>query len=195
MNDKHQLRDILLEKRNNLTKEQVNNASKLLNENIIKTIELNHKKIAFYKSIENEVNPQLALAYAINNNSECYLPTILRETKNMSFVEYTNEKNLNLNKFLIPEPISTNSIPASSLDIIFVPLVGFDSTGNRIGRGAGYYDRALEFKKNNRESNPKLIGLGYELQLTENFSAESHDVKLDQVITEKNNYEFNLVDS
>ncbi|NQY41935.1 MAG: 5-formyltetrahydrofolate cyclo-ligase [Legionellales bacterium] len=191
MDSKQEIRQNLIEKRANLTKQQVKIASEQLSNNIANLVDIKGKKISFYKSIENEINPQLAIKTALKLSVKCYLPKIFREVKKMSFVEYDDEQILIQNQFLIPEPTSTNYIEAPNLDIIFIPLVGFDQKGNRIGRGAGYYDRALAFKKDNHNSKPELIGLGYDFQFIEDFMPEAHDIKLDQAITDKRIYKFN----
>jgi len=66
-----------------------------------------------------------------------------------------------------------------SIDIIFVPLLGIDNKGNRLGYGKGYYDRFLE------TSDALKIGLVFEDFILESIPSEKHDVKLDGFITEK----------
>ena len=66
---------------------------------------------------------------------------------------------------------------------MIVPGVAFDKQHNRLGRGAGYYDRFLK-------TLPKAVvtvGLAFDFQLTENLPSEAHDVRLAQVIEGKSN--------
>jgi len=93
-------------------------------------------------------------------------------------------KNFRKNRFGIKEPISTDIISAEQLDIIFMPLVGFDSNKNRIGMGSGFYDRTLSFKKQQQNfKNPKLIGLAFDCQQVEQLEVQEWDVPLDVIIT------------
>ena len=78
-------------------------------------------------------------------------------------------------------PIGT---PVLKPDVVIVPLVAFDRKGNRLGYGAGYYDRTLEKL---REMQPflQVIGVGYSVQEVEGFEAGIHDQKMDVIVTEK----------
>jgi 5-formyltetrahydrofolate cyclo-ligase len=76
----------------------------------------------------------------------------------------------------------------SLINLVIVPLLGFDNDLNRIGYGGGYYDRFLyELKK----INPKVvtIGLAYEFQLVEAIQVESHDIALDYIVTKSQVYQ------
>ena len=73
--------------------------------------------------------------------------------------------------------------PELDPDIMLVPLSAFDSTGHRIGYGAGYYDRAID-RLRNKGHLPKLIGIAFDCQEVTFVPAEPHDVALDAVLTE-----------
>ena len=66
-------------------------------------------------------------------------------------------------------------------DVVVVPGVAFDACGNRLGRGKGYYDRALSGA---RDSQPLLIGAGYELQIVPSVPHDSRDWPMDAIVTE-----------
>jgi 5-formyltetrahydrofolate cyclo-ligase len=68
-------------------------------------------------------------------------------------------------------------------DILLVPLSAFDSTGHRIGYGAGYYDRAIS-RLMDKGKTPRLIGIAFDCQEVEAIPYEDHDVPLDAVLTE-----------
>ncbi len=72
---------------------------------------------------------------------------------------------------------------ARKMDVILLPLLGFDTHGTRLGQGGGHYDRALNFIR--AFQRPLLVGYAYALQKIETLPRESHDVRLDAVITEK----------
>jgi 5-formyltetrahydrofolate cyclo-ligase len=67
---------------------------------------------------------------------------------------------------------------------MFIPFVGVDSNGKRLGYGGGYFDSSLEIFKSTREK-PLIVGLGYDYQVSDEVYGEEHDLKYDLVITEK----------
>ena len=68
-------------------------------------------------------------------------------------------------------------------------MVGFDTKGNRLGMGAGFYDRTFNFKLSEKINTPLLIGLAYECQKLDNLTPNSWDVPLDYIITEDTIYD------
>jgi 5-formyltetrahydrofolate cyclo-ligase len=82
------------------------------------------------------------------------------------FSIYEPDDVLKKNRFGILEPEINfkKIIPAWALDIVFTPLIAFDSEGNRLGMGGGFYDRTFSFLHNSKRSHPHLIGLAYEFQ-------------------------------
>ncbi|WP_092573541.1 5-formyltetrahydrofolate cyclo-ligase [Rhizobium lusitanum] len=68
-------------------------------------------------------------------------------------------------------------------DIMLVPLSAFDSTGHRIGYGAGHYDRAIT-RLHQKGLNPRLIGIAFDCQEVPSVPTEPHDVRLDAILTE-----------
>lgn len=86
-----------------------------------------------------------------------------------------------LNAFKIPEPVHQEAFSIQTLDILFTPLVAFDSTGMRLGRGKGYYDKALMHEKPQ-----KIIGIAYACQYyPDKLPHDDWDIPLDGVITEE----------
>jgi 5-formyltetrahydrofolate cyclo-ligase len=67
--------------------------------------------------------------------------------------------------------------------LLLVPLSAFDATGNRIGYGAGHYDRAIA-RLRDKGMTPRLIGVAFACQEVEAVPAEPHDVPLDAILTE-----------
>lgn len=75
-------------------------------------------------------------------------------------------------------------------DILLVPLSAFDGTGQRIGYGAGHYDRAIA-RLHAKGLNPLLIGIAFDCQEVPSVPAQEHDVALDAVLTESGMRYFN----
>jgi 5-formyltetrahydrofolate cyclo-ligase len=90
---------------------------------------------------------------------------------------------LRRNRYQIGEPSGGRPAAAPTLAMVLMPLVGFDGSGNRLGNGAGYYDRWLAFRRDTRGA-PLLVGLAFECQRCPSIEPQEHDVPLDGVITE-----------
>jgi 5-formyltetrahydrofolate cyclo-ligase len=142
------------------------------------------QRIALYAPLgeELDVGP---LARAVRRHGALvYLPRIVhRRASRMRFVADAGA--MRRNRLGILEPQGASYLAAGSLDIVFVPLVGFDDGGMRLGLGAGYYDRAFAFL-NRRAAwrRPKLIGVAFAAQRAAAIPGEPHDVRLDAVVTE-----------
>jgi 5-formyltetrahydrofolate cyclo-ligase len=88
------------------------------------------------------------------------------------------EKDLRPGKFGIPEPTTNcNSLPLNQLDLVLVPGVAFAPCGARLGRGRGFYDRIL------KSVNGLKIGVAFDEQIVDAIPSESHDVRVDGIIT------------
>ena len=95
----------------------------------------------------------------------------------MNFFKWSNNDPLKINKFGIPEPLSSKIFYP---DILLVPLVGYDGNLNRLGYGGGFYDRYIEKIKNVIK-----IGIAFSFQKITSVPTNDYDKKLDFVITEK----------
>ena len=84
---------------------------------------------------------------------------------------------MHLGAFRIEEPDGDDVVDVDSLDLIVVPAVAYDSKGNRVGRGKGYYDRLLP------RAHAVTIGVAYDFQLFASVDVEPHDCPVDIVIT------------
>ncbi|WP_407352586.1 5-formyltetrahydrofolate cyclo-ligase [Luteimonas sp. R10] len=89
------------------------------------------------------------------------------------------------NRYGIPEPDTSPSslLEADALALAVVPLVGFDSAGNRLGMGAGWYDRSFAFRRE-RSAPPWLVGAAFSAQRVDALPAAPWDVPLDAVCSE-----------
>ncbi|MCK5810846.1 MAG: 5-formyltetrahydrofolate cyclo-ligase [Cocleimonas sp.] len=141
--------------------------------------------IALYTPVKGEANP-LPLQDA--SNKSFYLPVLSTEHKfHLNFVKIHKNTKYKNNIYAIPEPIYTprDIIPATQLDLVMMPLVATDKEGHRMGMGGGYYDRSFAFKLNSDANSPKLLGFAYHFQLVDQLIAESWDVPLDYIATDR----------
>jgi 5-formyltetrahydrofolate cyclo-ligase len=146
----------------------------------------NINNIACYWPTKYEIDSTYLIKFLLNNNKSCYLPVINNFNNKLAFIKYTNNTKLIKNKFNILEPEFdlNNQINLIDLDLIFMPLVAFDSLGHRIGSGGGFYDRTLQ-PLLQKKYNIKLIGLAYSIQQIANFNPNQWDINLNSVVTEK----------
>jgi 5-formyltetrahydrofolate cyclo-ligase len=72
-------------------------------------------------------------------------------------------------------------ITLDDIDLVIMPGAAFDSSCNRLGYGAGYYDILLS----KRKKKIPIIALAYEEQLVDSIPSEKHDVRVDMIITDK----------
>lgn len=78
--------------------------------------------------------------------------------------------------YAIPEPVGELFTDWGKIDLILVPGVAFDKSGNRLGRGKGYYDKVL------KQTGACKVGVCFDFQLVERVPVEPHDVKMDRVV-------------
>ena len=86
------------------------------------------------------------------------------------------------NRYGIPEPVGSAEILLSDIDLLLMPLVGWNESGSRLGMGAGYYDRALQpFSKSQK---PIRVGVAYQLQKAQGIPIEPWDINLHMLLSE-----------
>lgn len=143
-------------------------------------------RIGLYASLAEELDTAPLIALARRRGCRIYLPVISRQksSRTMRFVQMTTQQRFN--RLGIAEPSGAALPGVRHLDIVFVPLVGFDPRGVRLGMGGGYYDRAFAFRRFRTAWHaPRLIGLAYSFQQVERIERAPHDVLLDAVVTER----------
>jgi len=143
-------------------------------------------RIALYASLPHELDTSPLIQLARIRGCGLYLPRIDRHSlgRRMQFLQLGERSRSN--RLGILEPEGGRSIGARWLDVVFLPLLGFDGRGVRLGMGGGYYDRAFAFRRwRTVWHTPRLIGLAYSFQQLEEIIPAAHDVLLDAVVTEK----------
>jgi 5-formyltetrahydrofolate cyclo-ligase len=143
-------------------------------------------RIALYAALPEELDSTPLIELARARGCRVYLPRIDRHTlgRKMQFVALNDRQRSN--RLGIVEPEGSQILGARWLDVVFLPLVGFDSRGVRLGAGGGYYDRAFAFRRWRKVwHTPQLVGLAYSFQQLDVIIPAAHDVLLDAVVTEK----------
>ena len=149
------------------------------------------RHLACYLANDGEIDPMPLVEHAWLMKKTVYLPVLAPLQNKLYFAPYDENSTLRLNRFNIPEPDCSPALwkTARQLDLLLLPLVAFDPQGNRLGMGGGFYDRSLAYLQHRRYwRKPFLLGLAHELQKVEKLEAQSWDIPLDGIITEKQYY-------
>lgn len=151
------------------------------------------RRIGLYMAAKGELDVSLLLARAEHMRAQVYLPVVpAPRQRKLGFTRLTPRDDWTLNRYAIPEhAVWMPRIRAPHLDILFMPLLGFDASGYRMGMGGGYYDTSLAFLRQRRVwRRPYLIGVAFEAQRVAALPVEAWDVPLDAVVTERRIYRF-----
>ena len=149
---------------------------------------LNSRRIACYLANDGEIDPVHIIRKAWKLRKQVYLPVLSPFQSKLYFAPFTAGMNMNTNRFGINEPACrpVEWVTAWHLDLMLLPLVAFDECGNRMGMGGGFYDRSLAYRRSRTHSlRPRLIGLAHELQCEHKLEANSWDIPLDMIATER----------
>ena len=185
---KKNLRKILTKKRDLIKKnstsefnlKEFNELSKYINFN-------NINYVASFISIRSEISTSQLNKRILKLKKSISLPVIDGGSNDLIFKKYDNKKILEIGKFNIPEPSKENENVTPQ--IFFVPCLGFDLSGHRIGYGGGFYDKTFaKYKKLNLKF--YSIGYAFDDQKQIKIPKEDFDYKLDFVLTEKQLYTF-----
>jgi len=162
-------------------------ASHVTNSYLVHSAEfLQAHRIAGYVAVGNEADPEAALVLAHELGKSVYLPRI-RPERRLVFAQWQPGDTLHKHTRLgIPEPAAgAPTIRAEQLDLVIVPLVGFDAEGHRLGMGGGFYDRNFAFRQAPPVTRPILAGFAHANQICQTIPPEPWDTPLDLVVTEQ----------
>jgi len=188
--DKSDLRQKLRARRRALSADEQRQAARRLAVNLTGTrLFLTSRRVACYLPNDGEIDSVPVIEHIRRLRKILYLPVLSRLSHDrLWFAEAGPKTKLVPNRFGIPEPVvkSRDLVRAQELDLILMPLVGFDDKGNRLGMGGGFYDRSLEFLRHrNHWRKPHLLGIAYDFQRVNGLAADPWDVPLQGVITDQ----------
>jgi len=145
----------------------------------LKINKLKSKNVGGYFPSNFEIDDLKILEMMEKKKINISLP-VIKENNQMNFLQWSRHDPLKINKFGIPEPISSKIIVP---DILLVPLVSFDSKLNRLGYGGGFYDRYIE--KIEIKKKVFKVGFAFSFQELKEVPVNNYDKKLDLIITER----------
>jgi 5-formyltetrahydrofolate cyclo-ligase len=144
-------------------------------------------RIAGYWATAGELPLAALMAGVLARGQIWHLP-IVADDGLLRFAPWRMGDALAPNRYGIPEPVCApgQSLSPQEMDVVLVPLLGFDRSGHRLGFGGGYYDRSFSFLLSRADvGKPVLVGVGYAMQEVERIDAQPWDVRLDYVATER----------
>lgn len=134
------------------------------------------KTIMMYYSLPDEVNTRDAIDELVKRGKTLLLPVVTGEGE-MELRLYHSQEDLHEGAFHIMEPIGPLFTDYATIDVAIVPGMAFDTRGNRLGRGKGYYDRFLP-----RLSKTYKIGICFPFQKLPGIPTEPTDIRMDELI-------------
>jgi len=182
--DKKTLRHEILLKRDSIPLRIKKEKDPAIGERIITLPEFtNAKTILFYASFRSEADTTELIKIALSKGKRITLPKVDKNNMQLLLYEIKDIHELAPGYMGILEPsVSAERLTRfEDINLVIIPGAGFDIHGNRLGYGAGYYDKLLSGMKNKIP----VVALAYEEQIVEKIPAESHDVKVDKIVTDK----------
>jgi 5-formyltetrahydrofolate cyclo-ligase len=178
---KRTLRRSMLAHRKSLSPEEFRSASLLIQNTLLETENFKRAgSVVVYSPIHYEVDTALIVSSALACSKKVAFPVVVGHK--LIFREVSDVSALAKGAFGILEPSATGPLfDVEDADMLIVPGVAFDLNGHRLGFGKGYYDKTIH----RLEGHGKLVGLCYDFQLVDEILCESHDIKMDLIITDK----------
>lgn len=179
-NDKKKLlRDHARTVRASLSAAEIEEKSGLICRRLLEVIE-GTDPLMIYASKPREVNTKALIGHLISRGKTVVVPIIEKDTKTLRLSYLKDPDVLQESTFHVPEPVGCE-LPALASDIktVIIPMLAFDKKGNRLGYGAGYYDRFLSL-------HPHLtrIGIAFSCQEVEEIPADATDAIMDIIVTD-----------
>lgn len=187
------LRRQLRQQRRRLSPRQQRHAARGMVTQLLRRGELRRaQRVALYLPADGELNPIPLIHWLQRFNISVYVPVLRPSiTPGLWFIRLTSHTVLTRNRFGLLEPAlprhahRADRCSAWALDIVLMPLVGFDARGARLGMGGGFYDRTFSRARCNKRAfkRPRLIGLAHDVQEVAELPTEAWDVPLDMIVT------------
>jgi len=146
--------------------------------------------ILAYASLPTEISLDPLINHALQNNKTVCIPAVEWDKKTMHPVQIRSlDKDLQIGRYGLRSPSSRCTlIPDAQIPLALIPGLGFDPSGRRLGRGAGFYDRWIELRL--RLTEPlTLVGVCFDEQIVERVPTDPHDQIMDLVQTPTTQYE------
>lgn len=175
-NNKNTLRKQMKQKRNTLNEEERAKAAEGCLQQLIQLPGFEQVSwIYCYMSYLSELDTRQMIQSFLKEGKRVAVPKV--QGAEMDFYEISDLSDCVSGAYGIPEPVG-NADPVTDAGWILMPGLAFDSQGNRLGYGGGFYDKYLE-----KHDNLVKIALAYDFQIISSVSAEIYDKPVDYIVT------------
>ncbi len=176
---KQELRKQISARRKALDADWLQAASARVGDNLLSTdVFQKAKTVALYMAFGGEVDLSPLFSSCWKLGKRTCIPVFNAELKLYEMAEITADTSFRSGRYGIKEPISPALCPKESIDLMAVPGLAFDPSGNRLGRGGGYYDRLLEGFKG------VAAAVAFDFQILSEVPFADHDKPVDFIISE-----------
>uniref|UniRef100_A0A8C8SVY1 5-formyltetrahydrofolate cyclo-ligase n=1 Tax=Pelusios castaneus TaxID=367368 RepID=A0A8C8SVY1_9SAUR len=149
------------------------------------------RRIAVFLSMRDEVQTEEIIKDMFQRGKECFIPKYKPGSSHMDMVKLTSTEEISslpLTSWNIQQPgdndIREEALSVGGLDLILIPGLGFDKSGNRLGRGKGYYDTYLERCMQHPKGKPYTIALAFKEQICDTVPVAENDIQIDEILYE-----------
>ncbi len=176
---KQELRKRIHEQRSELDPNWIRGASQSIVDKLEELDEFKSAEcVALYKAIAGEINVDRLFSSCWSLHKRCCIPVYNSNAKIYEFAEIDINTSFRTGNYGIQEPEAPTLVPVEEIDLMIVPGVAFDPSGNRLGRGGGYYDRLLSRFAGNS------VAVAFDFQVFPRIPCDSHDIPVNAVVTE-----------
>lgn len=180
--EKKRLRNEFRQKRRDLSAEQVRKKSEQIAHHFFTwPVYQKCETIMLYLAMPDEVQTELIIKDAFERRKQVCAPLLGKNFGEMTAAEITSLDDLLIGKYglKMPDPSKAKIVSPALINLVVAPGVSFDRNGNRLGLGAGYYDRFF-----NEAIHSVRAGITFDIQLSDKLPNEAHDRKMHYLITE-----------
>lgn len=149
------------------------------------------QRISIFLSMQDEIETDEIIKDIFRRGKTCFIPRYRFQSNHMDMVRLASPEeiaSLPKTSWNIPQPgedeAREEALSTGGLDLIFMPGLGFDKQGNRLGRGRGYYDAFLKRCEQHQQAKPYTMALAFKEQICDRVPVDEHDVKVDEVLYE-----------
>ena len=180
---KRALRLAMIARRLDVSREEAEAAARMAAAQLVTTLEFSEApRIALYAATADELGTRPSFELARRAGKTCMFPRI-RSGRRLSFHAIAAWHELRRGRHGILEPeAAAPGLDLEPSDLVLVPGLAFDPAGQRLGRGGGYYDATFP---PGAEGAPRLFGMAYEFQVVEAVPHDSHDRRMDAIVSER----------
>jgi 5-formyltetrahydrofolate cyclo-ligase len=184
LDSKSAIRKAVLQKRDSIDIFTRRTKDALIKQRLFSLSQFEHSRtIFFFASFRSEVDTLALITEALKMGKRVVLPRVDGKVKELRLYEISVADEMRPGFFGIPEPdvLPGRERGINDIDFMMIPGAAFDYAGNRLGYGAGYYDKLLS----RLEKPVPLVAIAYEEQIFDSLPHEPHDIRVHMIVTDR----------